>query len=280
MRAIWKGTISFGLVSIPISLVSTRPGKEIKFNMLDSKDSSRIRYLRVNENTGEEVPWERIVKGYEFEPGKYVTLTDDDFKRVEAEGTRSVDIESFVNAEDIDPIYFETPYFVMPDKGGEKPYLLLRQVMNKAKKVGIARIVMRGKESLAALFDHEEALVLNLLRFKQEIRPSEDLDIPESAKISEKESDLAEQLLQSMTEQWDPDKYKDEYQEKLKKFIEAKIESGETAAPETPPEAEPVGTPAEDIWETLMQSIAEQADKKEKTSTKKTPSKAKKKTEA
>ncbi|MDD2521694.1 MAG: Ku protein [Anaerolineaceae bacterium] len=283
MRAIWKGTISFGLVSIPISLVSTKQGKELKFNMLDSEDSSRIRYLRVNENTGEEVPWERIVKGYEFEPGEYVLLTDEDFERVEAEGTRTIDIESFVNAEDIDPIFFETPYFVLPDKGGEKPYLLLRQVMKKAKKVGIARIVMRGKESLAALFDHEEALVLNLLRFKEEIRPAEDLDIPENARISEKEMDLAEQLLQSMTEKWDPDQYKDEYQAKLKKFIEEKIASGDTAISEISPEAEPVGTPAEDIWETLLQSIAEkneQAGKKEKTSTKKTPAKSKKKTTA
>lgn len=267
MRAIWKGTISFGLVSIPISLVSAKQRNEIKFNMLDSEDSSRIRYLRVNESTGEEVPWDRIIKGYEFEDGKYVTLTDEDFQRVEAEGTRTIDIESFVDAKDIDPLFFETPYFVLPAKGSEKPYLLLRKVMNSQKKVGIARIVIRGKESLAALFDYKDALVLNLLRFAEEIRPAQDLEIPTDAKISQKELDLAEQLLQNMTEKWDPGQYKDEYQAKLKKWINKKIETGATTSPEVPPDQEPTATPAEDIWETLMKSIAEQGEKASKKKT-------------
>ncbi len=261
MRAIWKGTISFGLVSIPISLVSAKQRNELDFNMLDSEDSSRIRYLKVNENTGEEVPWDRIIKGYEFEEGKYVTLTDEDFERVEAEGTRTIDIESFVDAKDIDPLFFETPYFVLPAKGSEKPYLLLRKVMNSAKKVGIARIVIRGKESLAALYDFKEALVLNLLRFEEEIRPAEDLEIPTNAKITRKELDLAEQLLQNMTEKWDPGQYKDEYQAKLKKWINKKIETGATTSPETPQEEEPAATPTEDIWDALMKSIAEQGEK-------------------
>lgn len=267
MRAIWKGTISFGLVSIPISLVSAKQRNEIKFNMLDSEDSSRIRYLRVNESTGEEVPWDRIIKGYEFEDGEYVTLTDEDFEHVEAEGTRTIDIESFVDAKDIDPLFFETPYFVLPAKGSEKPYLLLRKVMNSAKKVGIARIVIRGKESLAALYDFRDALVLNLLRFEEEMRPAEDLEIPTDAKITQKELDLAEQLLQNMTEEWDPGQYKDEYQAKLKKWINKKIETGATTTPEVPPEQEPAATQAEDIWETLMKSIAEQGEKASKKKT-------------
>ena len=255
MRAIWRGSISFGLVSIPVTLLSASQANEIKFNLLDSEDSARIRYVRINEDTGEEVPWERIVKGYEYESGKYVLLKDEDFGKVKAEGTKTIDIDAFVDQAEIEPMFFETPYYLMPAKGSEKPYVLLRQILSESGKVGIARVVIRTKESLAAVYAHENALILNLLRFEEEIRPVEDFDLPQEAKISAKEVTLAKQLLESMTEKWSPKQYHDEYASKLKAWVEEKVKSGDTStAPSEGPEA-PAATKAEDIMEMLLKSL-------------------------
>lgn len=226
MRPVWKGTISFGLVSIPVSLISAEQKTELKFNLLDSKDSSRIRYERVNEETGEEVPWDRIVKGYEYKEGSYVLLTDADFEKVQVEATKSIDIEAFITQEELNPMSLETPYYIVPNKGGEKPYVLLREVLQKSGKIGIARVVIRTKEYLAAVYPYMDALVLNLVRFYNEIRNPNALELPETAKISAKEVDLAMKLIDNMTEKWDPSEYKNEYSDALLKWIEEKAATG------------------------------------------------------
>lgn len=266
MRPIWKGTISFGLVNIPVSLVSASQENKLKFNMLDSQDSSRIRYLRVNEDTGEEVPWERIVKGYEFEDGKYVTLTDDDFREVEAEGTKTIDIASFVDRSAVETIYYDKPYYILPAKGSEKPYVLLRDVLQESATLGIARVVIRTKESLAAVYAFEDALVLHLLHFDEEIRPVADLDLPKNAKVTEKETKLSEQLLKSMIEKWQPDQYHDEYTSKLKAWIKKKVDSGDTVSSEEEADFEMNPTLEAEIMDVLMQSIARQKEGSKKAS--------------
>lgn len=251
MRPVWKGSIAFGLVSIPVALVTAEQKSELKFNLLDSKDSSRVRYERVNESTGEEVPWDRIVKGFEYETGKYVLLSDEDFAKVKVTATKTIEIEMFVNQDELNPMILETPYYVVPSKGSEKTYVLLREVLQRSGKVGIARVVLRTKEYLAAVYPYIDALVLNLLRFNDELRNPNDLGLPETAKISDKEVDLALTLIDSMTEEWDPKKYKDEYADALLKWIKQKAKTG--VDPEV--EVEAADEPAKDV-EDIMSLLA------------------------
>lgn len=264
MRPVWKGTISFGLVSIPISLVTAEKSTQIKFHLIDSKDSSRIRYQRVNDDTGEEVPWDRIVKGFEYADGNYLLLSDEDFEKVKPEATKSIDIEQFIEGEELDPMLLDKPYYILSQKGGEKPYVLLREVLQEADKMAIARIVIRTKEHLCAIYAQGEALVLNLIRFSNEVRAAEDLSFPDKAKITKKEKDLALQLIESMTEPWEPEEYKNEYSEALMKWIEEKIETGEDPEPDTEDE-ETDDSKVVDIMELLRQSIdTEEEEKKPK----------------
>lgn len=263
MRPVWKGTISFGLVSIPVSLVTAEISTQIKFKLIDSKDSSRIRYERVNEDTGEEVPWDRIVKGFEYSDGNYLLLSDEDFEKVKPEATRSIDIEQFIDREELDPMFLDKPYYLQSQKGGEKPYVLLRDVLKDANKMAIARIVIRTKEHLCAIYAHGDALVLNLVRFANEVRAAEDLKFPETAKITKKEKDLALQLIESMTEPWNPEDYKNEYSEALMKWIEEKIETGEDPEPETDDEEKP-DSKVVDIMDLLRQSIDSETEEKPK----------------
>lgn len=228
-RPIWKGHITFGLVNIPVVLHSADKQFDLHFRLLDSRNKARVRYERINEETGEEVPWQDIVKGYEFEEGRYVVLKDEDFEKVAVEINKSVEIENFVDGKQIHYVYFDKPYYLVPDKKGEKGYVLLREVLRKTGKVGIAKVVIRTRQYLAALLPEGNVLVLALLRFQQEIRDTAELNIPansvKSYKISEKEMNLAQQLVESMSTDWDPKQYHDEYRDALMKWIEKKAKA-------------------------------------------------------
>jgi DNA end-binding protein Ku len=264
-RPIWKGSINFGLVNIPVALYSAEANSSIDFDLLDKRDFSRVRYQRVNEKTGKEVPWDEIVKGYEYKKGEYVALTDDDFLKANIEATQSIDIIDFVDAADISPIYFDKPYYLTPLKNGQRAYALLREVMKRTGKVGIARVVIRTRQHLAALLADGPMLILNLLRFSHELRDPSVLDVPTvgSTQGSNQELKMAEQLVESMVGKWNPKKYRDEYHQDLLKMIDKKIKSGQTKAIE-PAEAAP--RPKQqgkiiDIMHLLRQSV-EQGHKK------------------
>jgi DNA end-binding protein Ku len=220
-RPIWKGTINFGLVNIPVALYSAEADNSIDFDLLDKRDFSRVRYRRVNEKTGREVPWDEIVKGYEYKKGEYVALTDDDFLKANVEATQSIDIFDFVDAADISPIYFDKPYYLVPLKNGQRAYALLREVLRRTGKVGIARVVIRTRQHLAALLADGPVLILNLLRFSHELRDPSALDVPaaRSTQGSNQELKMAEQLVETMAGKWDPKKYRDEYHQDLLQLI-------------------------------------------------------------
>lgn len=225
MRSIWTGAISFGLVNIPVKLYSATQQKDIDLDMLAKKDLSPIRYARINKSTGEEVDYKDIVKGYEYEKGNYVVVTDDDFKKASPEKSKSIDIVDFVKEEEIDSIYFEKPYYLEPDKGAAKPYALLVKALEKANKVGIAQFMLRNRERLAAIKVIDGVLVLNQIRYGSEIRNTDELNVPKQQKISPKEVELAMKLIDQLTsEKFDPEAYKDTYVEELKKIIEAKAQ--------------------------------------------------------
>lgn len=268
-RAIWKGAINFGLVSIPVALYSAEADSSIDFDLLDKRDFSRVRYRRVNEKTGREVPWDEIVKGYEYEKGEYVALTDEDFVHANVEASQSIDILDFVDGAEISPIYFDKPYFLAPLKAGQHAYALLREVMSRTGKVGIARVVIRTRQHLAALLGSGPILILNLLRFAHELRDASALDLPaaKSGTASSQELKMAEQLVESLSGKWNPEKYRDEYHQDLLQMIDKKIKSGQTKA------LEPVETGRQpkhrgkviDIMHLLRQSV-EQGQKKNEAS--------------
>jgi DNA end-binding protein Ku len=227
-RAIWKGHISFGLVNIPVSLFSAERRQDIQFHLLDSRNKGRVRYERVNEATGEEVPWNQIVKGYEYDENQYVLLSDDDLKKASPEVTKKIEIEDFVQLEDIDTLYFDKPYILEPGKSGEKGYALLRETLRKTERVGIAQVVIRSRPHLAALLVRQDFLILELLRYDQELRPFAEFEAPSAAelKMSPREIEMAVQLVDAMTTEWDPSRYHDTYREQLLKYIEERVESG------------------------------------------------------
>src|SRR3954466_3646493 len=240
-RGLWKGAISFGLVNVPVELYSAQKrSADLDLTMLDKRDMAPVGYKRVNKSTGKEVPWEDVVKGYEYQDDKYVVLSTEDFKRANPEASKTVDIVAFVDLGDIDPKYFETPYYLAPGKRGEKAYALLRDAMAKAGKAGIATVVIRTKQYLAALVPQDDALVLNTLRYHDELKSAKDLDIPDKLKghkASPKELDMALTLIDDMGDEWQPEKYRDTYHEDLMHRIEAKIRAGQTEEI-TEPEAE------------------------------------------
>lgn len=230
-RPIWKGHISFGLVNIPVTLYSAeKTKKDLQFNLLDNRNKARVRYERINEVTHEEVPWSETVKAYEYEDGNYVVLTEDDFKKAAVEATQTVEIEDFVDGAQIGYVYYEKPYYLVPGKKGEKGYVLLRETLRRTGKVGIARVVIRARQYPAAVIPEGKALVLNLLRFHHELRSPGEFDLPsddlEEHKVSSREMDMAEQLVENMSADWDPAKYKDEYRDALLAWIDQKVKSG------------------------------------------------------
>ena len=221
-RAIWKGAISFGLVNIPVGLYSaTRPGNEIKLRMLRDSDQSPIKYKRVAEADDKEVEWEHIVKGYEYEKGAFVVLTKEDFEKVNVASNQTVDIREFVELADIDPMFFDQPYFLAPEKGGDKAYALLREALAKSGKVGIAKVVIKTREHLAAVKPLGKALVLELMHFADELADPNELNLP-GGEPAKKELAMAEQLIETMSDTWKPEEWKDEYREALMKLIEEK----------------------------------------------------------
>jgi len=262
-RGLWKGAISFGLVNVPVELHSAQKRESgLDLTMLDKRDLSPVGYQRVNKSTGKEVPWDDVVKGYEYEDDKYVVLSEEDFKRANPEASKTVDILAFVELADIAPQFFDTPYYLAPGKRGEKAYALLRDAMEKAGKAGIATVVVRTKQYLAAVVPQGDALVLNTLRYAAELKKPADLDIPDKLKgqkASSKEVAMALRLIEDMADEWKPEKYHDTYHEDLLKRIEQKVKAGQTEEI-TAPEKERKGEKGEVI--DLMSALKKSLEKK------------------
>ena len=229
MRAIWTGAIGFGLVNIPVKMYSAVQDSSLDLAMLDKKDHSNIRFQRVNEKTGKEVAWENIVRGYKYD-GDYVVLTDEDFKQASPEKSKIIEIAEFVNASEIDAVYYETPYYLEPEKTGNKAYALLRDALDKSGKVGLGTYVMRTKEAIGIIRPMDDVLVLNKMRFAEEIRDHKDLKIPED-KSKPNELKMALALIDQLAGPFEIDKYKDTYSEQLMKVIEAKAKGKKITAP-------------------------------------------------
>src|SRR5436190_5357268 len=270
MRAIWKGSISFGLVNIPIALYPATRKEELKFRLLRKKDLSPVNYKRVAAKDGKEVPWDEIVKGYEYEKGKFVVLSDKDFQRVDLEATQTVDIQDFVDLDEIDPMYFYKPYYLEPQKGGDKAYTLLREALSDGKKVGIAKVVIKTRQYLAGVKALKDALVLELMHFAEELADAEKLNVPKKTTVGKREKDMAGALAKSMTSKWDPKKYKDDYREALMEVIEEKVESGGEEIEEKLKEKK-TPTKVIDLVAVLQESLKAQGEgRKKKSAPKKT----------
>ncbi|HEU5302546.1 MAG TPA: Ku protein [Acidimicrobiia bacterium] len=231
-RPIWTGTIGFGLVSVPVKLVSATKSKDVRFNQLEEGTNSRIRFRRVSEVSGEEVPTDRIVKGHEVAPGQYVVLSDDELASLAPKASRTIEIEDFVDLDDIDPLYFEQPYYLAPDPKAVKPYRLLVEAMTELRKVAIGRVIMRSKESLVAIRPLDGVLCMETMRFADEVLSTEDLipDDVEVAEPSKREMDMAKRLVESLEAVFDPEKYHDTYREELVALIDRKAAGEEIVA--------------------------------------------------
>ncbi len=260
-RAIWKGSISFGLVNIPIALYPATRREELKFRLLRKTDLSPVNYKRVAEKDGKEVPWDQIVKGYEYEKGKYVVLQDEDFQRVDIEATQTVDIQDFVELDEIDPIFFYKPYYLEPQKGGDKAYALLRDALKDSKKVGVAKVVIKTREYLAGVKPEDGALVLELMHFADELADTSKLHIPKKVEVGKREMTMAKSLIDSMSSKWNPEKYKDDYREALMEVIEKKVEAGGKEIEEKPRKA-PKPTKVIDLVSVLQKSLEETGAKR------------------
>lgn len=230
-RAIWSGSLGFGLVQIPVSLHAVEETDELSLTLLDKRDFSPVGYERINKKTGKEVKWEDTVKGYEAAPGKYVVLTERDFAEANPKSTHQIDILDFVDLAEIDPHYIDKPYVVVPEKYGKKSYALLREVLKRSGKAGVAKLVLRTRQHLCALIPHGKALSLLVLRFADELRDTSDLELPEEnlkkLGITSKELDMAEKLVSGMVDKWEPERYRDDYRKDLLSLIHARAKAGD-----------------------------------------------------
>jgi DNA end-binding protein Ku len=230
-RAIWSGSLGFGLVQIPVSLHAAEEADELSLTLLDKRDFSPVGYERINKKTGKEVKWEDTVKGYESAPGKYVVLTEHDFAEANPKATHQIDILDFVELSEIDPHYIDKPYLIAPEKYGKKSYALLREALKRSGKAGIAKLVLRTRQHLCAVIPHGKALSLLVLRFADELRGTSDLELPEEnlkkLGITSKELDMAEKLVTGMVDKWEPDKYRDDYRKDLLALIHARAKAGD-----------------------------------------------------
>ena len=256
MRSIWKGTISFGLVNIPIALYAATRSEGFKFRFLRRTDLSPVNYKRVAEADGKEVAWDDIVRGYEYEKGKFVVLKEEDFKRVDIEATQTVDIMNFVQLEEINPMFFQKPYYMEPQKKSDKAYVLLRDALRSSGKVGIAKVVIKSKQYLAAVKAQQQFLLLELMHFADELVDTSELHAPKDSAVSKAEMNMATELIKSMSEKWDPEKYRDDYREALMEVIEEKIEHGDKKLPPKKT-GEKRPTNVIDLVDVLQQSLAE-----------------------
>ena len=254
MRAIWKGNISFALVSIPISLFSATRRSELSFHYLHKKDMSTVSYKRFCDTENTEVPWEEITRGYEYEKDHYIEITDDDLDKADIELTKTIQIQEFVQENEIDPVYFDKPYYLEPQKGGERAYALMRDALAQSKKVGIAKVVLKSREHLAAVKSVGNMLTLQTMRFSHEIVDAGSLNLPAKAEISKKEMDLANTLIDSMSDKFDPNRYKDDYYDKVLGIIQMKVAG---VSPEVPTAKGPGPAKVVDLMEILKQSLTE-----------------------
>jgi DNA end-binding protein Ku len=251
-RALWKGSISFGLVNIPIELHTAVRDHRPKFRMLHAKDKSPVKYERVCIRDGHAVAWEDLVKGYEYARGQFVILTKDDFKAAAVEKTRTIDIIDFVAADAIDDRFFETPYYLVPSKGGERAYALLREAIRESGRIGIAKFILRDAQHLAAVEVIEQAIVLSMMRFADELADPKPLGFPAGSGIRKAELDMAKALVNSLAAEWDPEKYSDEYVENLMRIIKGRVKGKKVKleAPDTPRQGEVL-----DLMERLRRSL-------------------------
>ncbi|MFB9114186.1 Ku protein [Xanthomonas arboricola pv. corylina] len=260
-RPIWTGTLSFGLLNVPVSLMSGERKVDLHFRMLDSRDKKPIRFERVNADTGDEVPWKEIVKAFEYDKGSYVIVEEQDIRSASPESHETVEVETFVDAADIDPRYFEKPYILVPGKKAEKGYVLLRETLRDTGKVGIAKVVIRTREYLAAVMPQGDALILLLLRYQQEVVDPQDFKLPAGAvgeyRITPKEQEMAKQLIESMSGTWQPEDYHDEFRGKLEQILRKRIQAkgGTTTVDVEPPQHEDASTNVVDFMSLLQKSL-------------------------
>ena len=260
-RPVWSGTLSFGLLNIPVSLMSGEHRNDISFRMLDARNNAPIKYERINAETGEEVPWKEIVKAFEYDKGSYVVLEPEDIKSAAPESHDAIEVEGFIDANSIGPQYFEKPYVLVPAKKAEKGYVLLREALEQTGKIGIARVVIRTRESLCAVMPQDKALLLMMMRYPQELVDVNEYNIPEGARseyrITPKELEFSEQLIETMSTEWKPDDYQDEFRERLQKVIKERMKAHGVVrhAEEEHASAEGTATNVVDFMSLLQQSI-------------------------